>query len=240
MQNDKNTNEKSMTLNELQREIEKQKAIISAKERGASAEELEKIEKEYAESKKEGSEDSSDEPKKATVLQKIGSALYISLNVFLALILAVNLYMIMAREIFKKSNPTLFGFGYFVVATESMAGDRADSIEAGTLVFTVKNKSYEVDDIITYEGEKVSSVTHRIIAVNEDGSYITRGDANNTEDTEVVLKENVAGRVFATVEGAGSFIAKLTSPIGLLALTVVCLGIFGIPLLFGYYDEEEE
>ena len=242
MQNDKQTNEKTKSLSELQREIEKQKAIIAAKERGASAEEIEKLEAVDASAKavSEKASSASVEPKKATPIQKIGKIIYMAFTVILALILFVNVSLIVSRNVFKNPNPTFLGIGYFVVETASMDGDKPDSIKPWTLVFTVKQKSYEVDDIITYEGENVSSVTHRIVSINEDGTYLTRGDANNSDDTENIPQSAVAGKVFMRIEGFGKFVNLLKSPLGLLGLSCVSLGFFGVPYLFGYYDEEEE
>lgn len=246
MQNDKNVNEKKMTLDELQREIERQKAIIAAMERGASAEEIEELkkaaeEKESSETEKDGENTAAEqkEPKKATVMDKIGKVAYIIFTAFLALILVVNVSMIISRNVLKNPNPTFCGLGYFVVSTASMDGEEPDSIAPGTLVFTVKNKSYEEGDIITFKGAGVSSVTHRIIEVNDDGTYVTKGDANNAPDSDPVSHNDVAGRVFATAPRMGDFVNALRSPLGLLALSCILLGIFGIPYLFGYYDEED-
>ena len=248
MQNDK-SNETKMTRAELLAEIEKQKAIIAAKEQGASDEEIEKIQNESSPATEENSgegstsspEDSVEEKKKLTAWQMVGKIAYIAFTALLALILVINVWMIISRNVLKNPNPTFCGIGYFVVETPSMDGDRPDRIKPWTLVFTVKKKEYKVDDIITFEGARVSSVTHRIIAVNEDGTYQTQGDANiGSPDTDPVAHDKVAGKVFATVEGVGQFVNYLRSTTGLLILSCVCLGIFGVPYLFGKYDEEDD
>lgn len=241
MQNDKN-NDTKLTRSELIAEIEKQKAIIAAKERGESVDDI--IEKKNN-AEADGSAAASSEcsaadaaGEKPTALKTVGKIASVTFTVLLLLILAANLYMMLARGVFKKQNPTIFGIGYAVVLTDSMNGDEPDSIPGNSLIFTKRQKSYEVGDVITFETGKMASVTHRIIAV-EDGKFVTQGDANNTEDDERVEPDDVVGRVFLTVKGAGGFIRALTTPIGLLILSVLCLAPVGIPYLFGYYDEEE-
>lgn len=263
MQNDKN-NDAKLTRSELLAEIEKQKAIIAAKERGAiiaakergeiiaakergeSVEDVKKTEESPSADENElmqnaeSSEESERGAKngKNTVWKIVGKTFYVASAVILSLILVANVYMIFARKVFKKQNPTIFGIGYAVVLTDSMNGDMPDSIPGNSLIFTKKQKSYEVGDVITFETDKMASVTHRIIAL-EDGKFVTKGDANNKEDDERVEKDDVVGKVFLTVKGAGGFIRALTTPIGLLILSCLILAPVGIPYLFGYYDEED-
>ena len=249
MQNDKNTNEKSMTLNELQREIEKQKAIIAAKERGASEEEIEKIEEEYQRRAKANSENSSeisDEPKKATVLQKIGRIAYIILNVVLVLIVLGSSYALVAKFVFKVENPTVFGLGSFSVTTWSMEGNEPDSIKKGSLVFTVKKKKYEINDVVTFltDKDKANAVTtpttHRIIEITDDGFYRTKGDNPlNSPDEVPISEENIIGKVYLALPGVGDFINSLRTTRGLIFIAIVCSGFVLIPIFFNS-DEDED
>ena len=67
-----------------------------------------------------------------------------------------------------------------------------DNINVGDYVLVVKKDNYEVGDIITYKKDNYF-VTHRIIKKNN-YDYITKGDANNTED-EMINISNVIGKV---------------------------------------------
>lgn len=77
--------------------------------------------------------------------------------------------------------PMFIGMSSHVVLTESMSG----SIERGDVVIT---RPFEPQGDRLDEGD-VALITsggtrylHRVVEVNEDGTYTTRGDANNTSD----------------------------------------------------------
>lgn len=110
----------------------------------------------------------------------------------------------------------------------------ADHIEVGDLIFTrkVDTKDLKVGDVISYM-ENSSVVTHRIIGVNSENgalSFTTKGDANNTQDTDPVPAEKVVGRFGTRVPALGDFIYFLQKPLGM-ALFI------GVPVLtFIIYD----
>lgn len=92
-------------------------------------------------------------------------------------------------------------------------------IYAEDMIIIHVQKSYEVDDIITYKGN-TKSVTHRIIEKTDTG-YITKGDANNTSDGEI-HKDRVIGKVVKIIPKAGKIINILQNPIYLVIL-FLCL-----------------
>jgi len=250
MQNDKNKNENKMTRAELLAEIERQKAIIAAKERGESAENIEKLinEDTAADTESAGASRNSDSPKeKKNILKKIGRISYITLNVLLCCILFVNAYTLIAKFVFKVDNPTFLGLGYFRVTTWSMEGDEPDSITKGSLVFTVKQKEYEVGDIVTFLSDNdvknsvTTPTTHRITKILEDGTYKTKGDnPKNSEDKGYIRNDNIIGRVYLTIPGVGNVVDYFKTTKGLIVLTAVCLGFILLPMLFGHYDDDEK
>ena len=71
-------------------------------------------------------------------------------------------------------------------------GSMEDNIHAGDYVLIWKKKEYHVNDVITFKKEDYL-VTHRIVSI-EDDKFITKGDANNTED-EVTNYDNIVGKV---------------------------------------------
>ena len=110
----------------------------------------------------------------------------------------------------------------------------ADHIEVGDLILSKKidPKELKVGDVISYL-ENNSVVTHRIIRIeNVNGalSFITKGDANNTEDTDPVAADMVVGRFTTRIPMLGDFIYFLQKPLG--------MAIFiGVPVLtFIIYD----
>lgn len=71
-------------------------------------------------------------------------------------------------------------------------GSMRDNINVGDYILICKKSNYKVDDIVTYESNGYY-ITHRIIEIDED-KIITKGDANNVEDSEIT-KEDIIGKV---------------------------------------------
>ena len=71
-------------------------------------------------------------------------------------------------------------------------GSMESSIHIGDYIFVVNQSDYYVGDVITYEYEN-DYITHRIVK-KENNKIVTKGDANNTEDDEINLKQ-VTGKV---------------------------------------------
>jgi signal peptidase len=82
----------------------------------------------------------------------------------------------------------------------------------------VERERYEVEDVIVF-GDGRTSVTHRIIRMNED-EVVTRGDANNTEDTPITYKQ-IKGEVVLAIPLVGYLLNAIKSPVG----TIVILGL---------------
>lgn len=170
-----------------------------------------------------------------SVFKWIGTAF----NVLLVIIVLVNLYTIAARFITKKSIVPIFGITNAIVDTGSMEGDKPDSIPAKSLIFLVKSREYEVNDIIMFQGKGSIPVTHRIIGVDEDG-FITKGDANNTEDEDRVKEEQIIGKVFLKIPKVGYVIGWMKTPLGSMLLVMVCFLLICAPMLLKPYNTNAE
>ena len=91
----------------------------------------------------------------------------------------------------------VFGIGPYKIVgikTDSMT----PNINKGDAVFIEKNVSKEdlkEKDIIMYESETGELIIHRIIQINKDGTYMTKGDYNNTADSKYVNIEQIKGKV---------------------------------------------
>ena len=83
----------------------------------------------------------------------------------------------------------LAGFRFFSIVTPSMG----ETAPVGTLVVTKPQQSYDKDDIITFY-RSGNIYTHRLIKVNDDHSYTTKGDLNITEDSLPVGNQDVIGK----------------------------------------------
>ena len=86
------------------------------------------------------------------------------------------------------------GYRYLDILTGSMR----PGMPEGTLVVIKETKASDLKegDVITFLPSQAKEyVTHRIKRVNDDGTFTTKGDANNTEDIKSVSEKQIAGKV---------------------------------------------
>ncbi len=136
-----------------------------------------------------------------------------------AVMLVCNLTIIIKGVVNPQTPPSVFGITPMVVQSGSMSGNAKDHIEVGDLIFTVKPNIAELKkgDIISYmEGD--IAVTHRIVDIKTDEngklSFITKGDANNTEDP-AVSEDAVFGIYKGRIAKLGDFAMFLQKPLGM-------------------------
>lgn len=98
-----------------------------------------------------------------------------------------------------------FAFGFFgikpsFVPTHSME----PKINSGDIVFTrgVDASNVQVGDIVRYRVGNMD-ILHRVIGINPDGSFSTKGDNNNVADPQPVLREQIVGRYVGRVPKLG-------------------------------------
>ena len=152
---------------------------------------------------------------------RVFSAIWRVMLILLAVILAISACTLAYDKFVKKSKiPSVFGYSVLIVASPSMTG----AIEAGDAIIIKKSDSYAVGDVITYfPADENFSVTHRIVRMEGDKFY-TKGDANQSEDPDPVLIEQIAGKVAVKLDKVGYFIEWLKSPIGIIfAATFIVL-----------------
>lgn len=98
---------------------------------------------------------------------------------------------------------------YRVLSVEG--GSMQPAIERGDAIVLVRPpQRLEVGDIVTLQAED-TLVTHRIVAVADDGSFTTKGDANEAVDDWAGVDVRVVGRVVLTVPWLGSALAAFGS-----------------------------
>lgn len=152
---------------------------------------------------------------------RVFSAIWRVMLILLAVILAISACTLAYDKFVKKSKiPSVFGYSVLIIASPSMTG----SIEAGDAIIIKKSDSYAVGDVITYfPTDESFSVTHRIVRTEGDKFY-TKGDANQSEDPDPVLIEQIAGKVAVKLDKVGYFIEWLKSPVGIIfAATFIVL-----------------
>ncbi len=172
---------------------------------------------------------------KASPLHKVLSIIGWVLCVIFGFMLICNLTIIIKGTLYPDMPPSVFGKTPMAVLSGSMSGTAEDHIEVGDLIFIdkIEPEELEAGDVIAYmDGSMV--VTHRIMEVQTagDGSiqWITKGDANNTEDTDPVNESQLVGIFTARIPKVGDFAMFLQEPLGMILF-------IGVPLLaFIIYD----
>jgi len=135
--------------------------------------------------------------------------------------------IILVLEITVLAAPYVLGYKSFSVLTSSMK----PTLSYGTLVFVKQIQFDEVaiNDIATFESTKDASkyFTHRIVGIDTDNkSFVTKGDANPTDDPLPTGYSQMVGKVVTVVPFAGLIAAALKSSITLIvtiALLIVWL-----------------
>lgn len=154
--------------------------------------------------------------------KKEGSRLFTVINILLCIILIpvilINAAVIVSSYIHPDEIPGIFGIKPVAV----LSGSMESTFMAGDLIFVKKTStdSLKEGDVICYLVSD-QAVTHRISAIqqDEDGSdiYITKGDANNTEDQDTVKPEQVQGVwTGGRLGGMGNFVMFLSSTTGMI------------------------
>ena len=118
----------------------------------------------------------------------------------------------------------IFGYRYLDILTSSMR----PTMPEGTLVVIKETKASDlkVGDIITYLPSKATDyVTHRIKSINDNGTFITKGDANNTVDISPVSEKQIAGKVVFKIP-ASEFNIAYVQDLNLLATKFISITVY--------------
>lgn len=145
---------------------------------------------------------------------RFGRAASAVLAALFLLIAALLCYTAIARAM-GNPLPTVFGWGNAVVLSGSMEPE----LPVGALLLIHREESYAPGEIVTYEDESGSLVTHRLVFL-KNGEAVTKGDANNTEDTPF-LASQIYGKVRAVLPGVGSMILWLKTPPGICSVLLI-------------------
>jgi signal peptidase len=136
--------------------------------------------------------------------------------------------------------PALLGYQRYVIVSGSMSG----TYDRGALVFdeVVPVEELRVGDVITYRPPPGSGptglVTHRIVAIGDDGRYRTKGDANPVVDPWTFrLTGETQARVVAGVPYAGHVLAALSERRVRMLLVGVPAALIALMTLAGLWRE---
>lgn len=121
-------------------------------------------------------------------------------NKLYIIVMALLLFIIISCAYTAQTHgiPNFLGYHFAYIPTESMV----PTIQPGTLCLqSTDTKNLQIGDIVTYvrlneDGSMPNTtVTHRIVGVNDDGTYILKGDNNQTADTLPVSNGQIAYKI---------------------------------------------
>ena len=146
------------------------------------------------------------------------------LMVFLGIIVLIVLYTFINLKILNHKYASIFSYSLFQIASNSMSPE----ITTNDLILVKVTKDVKKGDIVTFtDGDNL--ITHRIVEVNGP-SYITKGDANNTND-KTVLESQIIGKVVKIFPNFGVWYKVITTP---KIIVLICVTLFLFSLAFSY------
>ena len=113
--------------------------------------------------------------------------------------------------------PELFGWSRAVI----LSGSMEPSMSIGDLVIVHREKEYRVGDIVVFDSGGLS-VTHRILEKAQEG-FVTKGDANNVPDKELLSENHIIGRVAVVIPMVGKAVLFLKNPAGMMLIMMLAI-----------------
>ena len=163
---------------------------------------------------------------KTSTSYKICTVIGIIMCIVFIPILVINCTLIFRGYTNDGKVPNFGGVFPMIVLTDSMSG----TFNSGDLLIchTADPKTIQEGDIICFYdplGNGTTTVTHRVTKVQTDAesniTWVTKGDANNTEDLSAVPAENLVGVYQTHIKNLGSVALFMQTTPGLI-VCVVC------------------
>ena len=121
-----------------------------------------------------------------------------------------------------ENNISILGFRQYIVATSSME----PQYKIGDLIIIKETpkEQIKVGDVINFFAENgVDTITHRVThVVNENGQifFKTKGDNNNSEDSELINSNQVQGVIVFKISKVGTIMTRILTETGISILFV--------------------
>ncbi|GAB4419644.1 MAG: hypothetical protein Kow002_07410 [Anaerolineales bacterium] len=132
----------------------------------------------------------------------------------------------------------VLGIFWYLFAPTGLGGQaayiiiRGNSMEplfhTGDLVILRDEKHAQVGDIFAYQHPELGIIIHRIVNIRED-RYIFQGDNNDWLDSYLPAKEDLVGKAWIHIAGAGNGVVWLRKPVNASLITAITGGF----LMFG-------
>ena len=155
-----------------------------------------------------------EERNKKTIISKFTNVILNILIGIFSVILVISIYMGFQIKILKNDYSNFFGYTFF----ETQTGSMRDEINPGDWIVVKITKDVEIKDVVTYKQDD-DFITHRIIEAYK-GTYVTKGDANNTKD-EPIDESQIIGKVVKVLPNFGIIRKTIFNQEVILALIIV-------------------
>lgn len=142
------------------------------------------------------------------------TVLQTALLVIIAISVGLGIYQFNAVNIGRNALPMPFGFGIAVVVSGSMEPE----LSINDLIIVTPAECYEVGDVVVF-ADGASLVVHRIIETDGQ-TLITQGDANNTADDPISVRD-VKGKVAFALPFVGVLVDFVKSTFGTLIILLL-------------------
>lgn len=159
----------------------------------------------------------------------IGKAWNVVSTILVALVVILAILLVGVRVV---------GFTPYVV----LSGSMEPTYHVGSMIYVkeVDPAEVQVGDPITFRIGDDMVATHRVIAVYEDGSFQTQGDANDAPDGAPVTAENLVGKPAFTVPYLGFLADWMMKPPGLYLTVTGAVVLLVLMFLPGILQKAEE
>ncbi len=161
--------------------------------------------------------------------QRVVNIIGILLCIIFIPLIVINLVLIVKSYTTEEEIPTVFG----VAPVICLSGSMEPEFSVGDLIFIqeVDPSTLEVGDVICFiPYGAATAVTHRIIETQLNAGqnvFITRGDANNTEDRMPVSAIEIQGKYTGLhIPGLGDIAMFMQTTLGMILFIVIPLLVF--------------
>lgn len=130
--------------------------------------------------------------------------------------------------------PWVIGIKPFVVLSGSMHPE----LPVGTVVYAntyVKPEEIKAGEVIVFKLDK-TYVAHRAIGINEDNTFTTKGDANETEDVAPVKFDSYVGKAVFSIPYLGYALQLVQTSTG----KFILLSIIGLNIVFFIFSNDDK
>lgn len=159
--------------------------------------------------------------KKKKRTEKIKNILSIFIYIIIIPIILYNIFLIIMSIIKPDETPSFLGIKTFVIISGSMEPNL--NIGDIVLIKQTNEEQIKVNDIISYrEGQNV--ITHRVIEITQEDKkkkYITKGDNNNTKDSNPIEYKNIEGKYIGKIKYIGYLVIFVKNKIVIISIILI-------------------